>query len=143
MSGNFIFGTTLKWTGDKRGELYSSEKPQLQISTPPEFKGPDGYWSPEELFLASINSCIMTTFLYFTEKFSLSFFSYESEIEGGVGFEGGKLVFSSVVVRPVIMVKSKSEKEKARQAIEKSEEYCLISGSVKSKITVLPRVEIK
>ena len=139
----FTFRTTVKWTEGKRANLYSSEKPQLQISTPPEFKGPAGYWSPEELFLASINSCIMTTFLYFAEKFSLFFLSYESEIEGEVGFEGGKLVFSSVVVRPVIMVKSESEKEKARQAIEKSEEYCLISGSVKSKITVLPRIEIK
>ena len=139
----FVFKTALKWIEGEKGNLYSSEKLQLQISTPPEFKGPGGYWSPEELFLASINSCIMTTFLYFAEKFSFSFLSYESEIEGEVTFEEGKLIFSSVKVNPLIKVESESDKEKAKQAIEKSEKYCLISSSVKSKITIFAKVEIQ
>ena len=139
---SFIFRTTVKWREDKRGSIWSSQKDEIEISTPPEFKGPEGYWSPEELFLASINSCIMTTFLYFAEKFALSFLSYESKIEGEVSFEEGKLIFSSITVEPLIRVRNESEREKVRKVIEKSEKYCLISSSVKTKITVLPKVEI-
>ena len=142
MNKDFIFKTTVKWIEGKKGKLSSADKPSIEVSIPPDFKGPEGYWSPEDLFLASINSCIMTTFLYFAEKVSLSFLSYESEIEGTVSFEEGKLVFSSVIIKPLIKVKNKSDAEKAKQLIEKSEKYCLISSSVKSKITVLPRIEI-
>ena len=142
MNKDFIFKTTVKWIEGKKGKLSSEDKPSIEVSIPPDFKGPEGYWSPEDLFLASINSCIMTTFLYFAEKVSLSFLSYESEIEGTVSFEEGKLVFSSVIIKPLIKVKNKSDAEKAKQLIEKSEKYCLISSSVKSKITVLPRIEI-
>jgi len=137
----FVFKTATKWIEDRKGKLLSSGKPTLQISTPPEFSGPSGYWSPEELFLCSINSCIMTTFLYFAEKFSLSFQSYESEVEGEVSFEEGRYLFSSIIVRPIIKVKSQKEEEKAKIAIEKSEKYCLISCSVKTKITVIPKIQ--
>lgn len=143
MDKKFIFTTTLIWAGDKRGKLFCPNKPQIEISTPPEFRGPVGYWSPEDLFLASINSCIMTTFIYFAEKLFLVFLSYKSEIEGEVTFEEGKLAFSSVTVRPVIEVKSGTDKEKAKQAIEKSEKHCLISSSVKPKITLLPKIKLK
>jgi len=139
----FIFRTTLEWKEDKKGTLHNSQKFPIEVSTPPEFKGPEGYWSPEELFLCSINSCIMTTFIYFAEKSSLVFLSYGSEIEGEVSFEEGKLMFSSITVRPIIKIKSESDKEKAKQLIEKSEKYCLISSSVRSKITLLPTIEIK
>jgi organic hydroperoxide reductase OsmC/OhrA len=143
MDKKFTFKTTVKWIEGKKGNLYSSGKPSIEISTPPEFSGPRGYWSPEEFFLCSINSCIMTTFIYFAEKFSFSFLSYKSEIEGKVSFEEGKLVFSSVTVKPIIKVENEVNKEKAKQAIEKSEKYCLISSSVKSKITLLPKIEVE
>lgn len=142
MNKNFIFKTTVKWTEDKKGKLHCSTKPSIEISTPPEFKGHEGYWSPEDLFLASINSCIMTTFIYFAEKSSLVFLSYESEIKGEVSFEEGKLMFSSITVRPIITVKNEPDKEKAKQLIEKSEKYCLISSSVRSKITLLPTIKM-
>ena len=142
MSQKFIFKTAIKWTEDKKGRVDTAGKPTIEVSTPPEFRGHSGYWSPEDLFLASINSCIMTTFLYFAEKASLSFVSYESESEGEVTFHEGKLVFSEVTVRPHIRVKSDSEKEKAEELIEKSEDYCLISSSLKVKVTLLPEIEI-
>lgn len=141
MVKKFIFKTSLKWEEGKRGTLYNSDKPSIEFSTPPEFMGPEGNWSPEDFFLASINSCIMTTFIYFAEKDSLSFSSYESEIEGEVGFGDRKLAFSSIIVKPVITVRNKSDKEKAKAVIEKSEEYCLISSSVKSKVTLLPNIK--
>ena len=141
MNQKFIFQSSLKWVDKKRGNLNSLGKPPIAISTPPEFKGPGGYWSPEELFLSSINACIMTTFLYFADKFSVDFLSYNSEVEGEVHFQEGKLVFSSITVRPVISVKGTSAREDALQAIRKSEKYCLISCSLKLKVEVVPEIK--
>ena len=138
MFKNIVFTNTVKWDGEKKATLSSKNGPQLKISTPPEFKGPEGYWSPEELFLASINSCIMTTFLYFAEKFLASFLSYESSIEGKVNLKGGKLLFTAITVWPDIRVPDKTQEQKIAEIVEKSEKYCLVSSSVETEIQVFP-----
>lgn len=135
------FKNTVKWDEGKKATLSSRNNPDIEISTPPEFNGPPGYWSPEELFLASINSCIMTTFLYLVEKFSASFLSYESRIEGEVNLRGGKLLFTSITVRPEIRVPDKTQAQRIADIVQKSEKYCLISSSVETEIKVLPEIK--
>jgi peroxiredoxin-like protein len=143
MEKSIVFKVATNWSDGKTGVVKNKEHLSVKIATPPEFNGPSGYFSPEELFLASINSCIMTTFFYFAERFSFSFLSYESEASGEVIFEDGKFAFSSIIVKPVIKVKDTTEKEKAAKGIEKSEKYCLISNSVKADIKVLPEIIVK
>ncbi len=138
----FIFQASVKWTENKKGNVSSLNKPDIEISTPPQFEGYEGYWSPEELFLSSINSCIMTTFFYFADKFSLEFVSYHSEIEGEVCLDKGSFVFSLITVRPIVTVKNIYKKEKVLKTIEKSHKYCLVSASVKSEIKIEPKVNI-
>ncbi|NOZ64156.1 MAG: OsmC family peroxiredoxin [Caldiserica bacterium] len=137
---SFVFKTKVKWEENKKGEIWSSKTPRIKISTPPEFKGPEGFWSPEELFLASVNTCIMTTFLYFKDKFSFHLFSYESEIEGAVSFKEGKLSFTSITIYPRIKVK-KGEISRAKSAMKKTEEYCLISNSIRPKVKVITDIQ--
>ncbi len=77
-SKRFIYENSIKWQKEKIGLLSSSGKPYIEVATPPEFKGHVGIWSPEDLFVASVNSCIMTTFLYYAQKENLEILSYES-----------------------------------------------------------------
>ena len=69
----FIYRTNLKWTGSKKGLLSGEDRPTIEVSTPFEFRGHAGIWTPEELFVASVNICIMTTFLYYAEKRNFTF----------------------------------------------------------------------
>ncbi len=103
----FIYTTKVKWLKERVGRVASSGKPVLEISTPPEFGGKEGVWAPEELFIASVNSCVMTTFLYFANKEKLNFVSYESEAEGIL--ERGKrgFWFSQITLYPKIVVKER------------------------------------
>ena len=55
----FIYKNSLEWQGERKGTIYSDRKPGFRISIPPEFKGHPGIWSPEDLFVASVNSFIM------------------------------------------------------------------------------------
>jgi len=75
----FTYRTSVRWTGRKTGEASSPGKPSLAVATPPEFKGHEGFWSPEDLFVASVDACVMTTFLALAERAGVSFAAYESE----------------------------------------------------------------
>ena len=140
MFKNIVFKNTVKWDGGEKATLGSKNNDEIKVSMPPEFKGPEGYWSPEELFLASINSCILTTFLYFAKKLSVSFLTYESSIEGTVDLKGGKLLFTTITVRPIIRVSDKTQEQKIAEVMEKSKKYCLISSSVATEIQVIPEI---
>src|SRR5213080_402710 len=96
----YAYKTGLKWTERKIGVLSSPGKPDLQVATPPEFKGHEGIWSPEDLFVASVNACVMSTFLAFAERSGLTFASYESDAEGRVELVDGKLQVTSVALTP-------------------------------------------
>ena len=56
--------TSVKWTGDRRAVLAADGLPSLEVATPPEFPAVHpGIWSPEHLYTAAAEACLMTTFL--------------------------------------------------------------------------------
>jgi peroxiredoxin-like protein len=136
----YTYQTSLKWTERKMGMLTSRGKPDVQVSTPPEFKGHEGIWSPEDLFVASVNVCVMSTFLAFAERAGLAFTSYESGAEGRVELVDGKFQVTSIVLTPRLTVKSDGDIDKARELLMKAESNCLISNSVKTRVTIQPSV---
>src|SRR5574338_12729 len=78
----YTYRTAVKWTEQKKGVITCDSKPQIQVATPPEFKGHEGIWSPEDLYVAAANICLMTTFLAFAERAGLAFTAFQSEAEG-------------------------------------------------------------
>ena len=138
----FIYRINLKWTESKKGVLSSPGKPNIEVATPPEFRGHPGIWSPEELFVASLNICIMTTFLYYAQRENVKFLSYESSAEGTLVKGEIGLIFSSVEVTPKVLVKSASEIDKIRNILALSEKNCFISNSIKSKVTIRPKIKL-
>ncbi|MCK5306820.1 MAG: OsmC family protein [Candidatus Omnitrophica bacterium] len=139
-SKKFIYKTNVTWTEEKKGILCSAGKPTIEVATPPEFKGHEGIWTPEELFVAAVNICIKTTFLHYAQKSNLKFLSYESEAEGILERVGNQFIFSEIKVKPKIKVKSVSQTEKAKELIQFSEKNCLISNSIKTKVEVIPEI---
>jgi len=139
-SKKFIYKTNVTWTEEKKGILCSTGKPTIEVATPPEFKGHEGMWTPEELFVASVNSCIKTTFLHYAQKSDFKFVSYESEAEGTMERVENQFMFSEIKVRPKIIVTSSNQIEKAKEFIQLSEKNCLISNSIKTKVEVVPEI---
>jgi peroxiredoxin-like protein len=139
-SKQYIYKNSIRWTGGKKGMFSADRKQELEVSTPPEFNGPAGYWSPEDLFVASVNSCIMTTFIYFAERKGISFKSYSSSAEGILKMKGGGLKFTKVIVRPKIEVEHEELGQKFLSLIRLSEEYCLISNSIEAEVELEPEI---
>jgi len=130
------YRTAVRWTGEKRGISTASGKPSIDVATPPEFKGHEGIWSPEDLFVISVNVCVMMTFLAFAERARLSLTRYESEAEGQLEFIDGGFQFTRVNVRPQVLQKPGTDVSKAHELMAKAEKYCLVSRSVKSEVEV-------
>jgi peroxiredoxin-like protein len=134
----YLYQTSVKWTEQRKGVIACEGKPDVQVATPPEFKGHEGIWSPEDLFVASANICLMTTFLAVAERAGLAFSTYESAAEGRLELVEGKFQFTTIAIRPIITLKSGDDADKAKELIEKAERNCLISNSMKANVTLEP-----
>ena len=82
MEDKYFYQTEVEWTGERHGDLRAPVLPQLQVDAPPEFKGHHGVWTPEHLFVASVNSCFMTTFLAIAENSRLDIVSFKAAATG-------------------------------------------------------------
>ena len=51
-------------------------------------------------------------------------------------------MFSEIKIRPKIVVAWSNKVEKAKELIELAKDNCLISNSIKSKVTVYPEIKI-
>jgi len=135
---SYKYVASVRWTGEKKGTMAVAGKPSVEVATPPEFKGHEGIWSPEDLFVASVNSCIMTTFLAFAERAGLRFETFESEAEGLLEFVDGKFLFTKVVVRPRIALQPGEDPRKAEEILHKADRNCLVSNSLRTEVVLEP-----
>ena len=134
---SFRYRAKTTWASARRGLLSAVEKPNIVVGSPPEFKGERDVWTPEEMLVGSLNTCIMLTFLSIAQARGLTPASYESEAEGLLENVEGKFRLTEVTVRPHITVKGEGEIERAREIIERAEDECFISNSVKSKVKIV------
>lgn len=134
----YTYRTAVKWSEQKKGTITSEGKPEIQVATPPEFKGHAGIWSPEDLYVAAANICLMTTFLAVAERAGLAFTAYQCEAEGRVELVEGKFQVTVITLRPHITLSSGDDANKARELIEKAEANCLVSNSMKTRIALEP-----
>jgi organic hydroperoxide reductase OsmC/OhrA len=115
----------------------------IEVATPPDFpKGIPGIWSPEHLFTASVSSCFMTTFLAIAENSKLNFKSFNCSSSGKLEQLDGKLQMTEILLEPALTILKEEDKEKASRILLKTEQACLISNSIKSKVTMIPTIKI-
>jgi peroxiredoxin-like protein len=135
---NHSYTVNLKWVSDRKGEISSPQLSQtIEVATPPEFpKGMESIWSPEHLLTAAVNSCYMTTFLSIAENSKLEFISFDCAATGKLELVEGKLLMTEIALKPVLLISNESDKDRAERILQKSEAACLISNSIKSKVTL-------
>lgn len=137
----YWYETEVEWTEQRKGELESPGLATLQVASPPEFKGHEGMWTPEHYFVASVNSCFMTTFLAIAEASKLEVISFDSRATGkldkveGIGYQ-----MIEIVLKPKLVVRYAKDLERAGRILEKAEKNCLISNSIKSTVNLEPEL---
>ncbi len=128
---HFSFEVNLNWIDDTRGVLAAKDaNGTVHVATPPEFGGSGRPWTPEHLFLASISSCFMTTYLAFTKKLRFHFSNFECNSIGQVEIIDGKYKFTHIDLYPKVFINDETLREKANLALEKTHKHCLVSNSI-------------
>lgn len=144
------YNVDLAWEGGRKGLIISPEvtgppfdAEGIEVATPPQFpKGVPGMWSPEHLLTAAVSSCLMTTFLAIAENFKLKFEAFTCYATGKLELVGGLWEMTEINLSPLLRISDENQRELARKVLQRSEKACLISNSIKSKVTVQSTVEV-
>jgi organic hydroperoxide reductase OsmC/OhrA len=129
----YYFEVQLHWQEGRKGILTASDvKDTIKVATPPEFSGgvPD-MWSPEHLFLSSLSSSFMTTYLALAEKSNLTVTHYECNVIGQIALVEGHLEFTSINLFPKIYVATTEEIVKGNEVLMKAYKHCIVANSIK------------
>lgn len=138
----FIYRTDLEWIGNRAGTLRAAGKPEFRVASPPEFKGEAGVWTPEDLFVAAVNVCTMTTFAAFAQRLNLPVLSYRCEAEGVLEFMEGGYRFTRVTLRPEIVVESDAAVAQAEKTLGDAHKSCIVSNSIVATVVIEPKIRV-
>lgn len=138
----FRYKNSLVWEGARRGKLMASGKADIQVASPPEFKGEPGFWCPEEMFVGSVNTCLMLTFLAFANAKNIAVVAYESSADGLLENVQGKYRVTEVVVEAKVSLKSSADLETARKIMEGVDSQCFITNSITTKVKLSPEFRV-
>jgi len=140
---SFHYHTRGEWKQGRKIEASAEGKPNLETSSPPEFKGDQGVWTPEDFFVTALNVCIMETFLALAEQKGLGLGGLDSSAEALLEFKDGKYRFTEITVRPQVTVKSQQDVERARPIMDSAHANCFVSNSITTSVKVLPEFRVK
>jgi organic hydroperoxide reductase OsmC/OhrA len=136
-----FYETEVSWLGARLGELRSPGLPTIEVASPPEFQGHAGVWTPENLYVASVNACFIMTFLAIAQFSKLEFVSISAAAGGKLEkIAGAGHQITEIVLKPRLIVRSGTDLERAKRMLEKAEKNCFISNSVRTRVTLEPEV---
>ena len=136
------YKTTAEWKGEHSGEVRLSNGPVLPFSAPAGLKGVEGVLTPEDAFVAALNTCYALMFIWNAERLKIDLVSYTCDAEGHVEeFLDRTSTFDEVTLKPKIVVRNCTE-DKVRRALSLAEKYSLIWQSIKAKVTLEPEITI-
>jgi organic hydroperoxide reductase OsmC/OhrA len=139
----YFYETSLTWEGKRKGNATAPGLPGLPVSTPPEFNGDAGFWTPEHLFVLAAESCLMATFVAIAEKMRVGVRSYSSSARGKLEWiDGEGYRFTELEIRPAIELEQEADREKALRVVEKAEKGCLVARSITTRVTVVADIRV-
>lgn len=125
-----IFRNTLHKNSDQLARTSMSGISELEVGPPQEYGGNPNTLNPEEMLVASVNSCIMLVFYHFANKYEVEITSYNSDAEGKVEKTKNGLRFMNVQVKAKIGLANLNQVEKIEEIAKLADQYCLVSGSL-------------
>ena len=125
-----IFSNTVYQNSGQPAKTTMSGIGETEVGPPPEYGGSPNSLNPEEMFVASVNSCIMLVFYHFVKKYEVEVASYHSDAKGKVEKTKNGLRFTNIEVKAKVTLGGAGSAEKIEEIAQLAERYCLVSGSL-------------
>lgn len=104
--------------------------PPLENQAPPEFGGPEGYWSPETLVTGAVASCLILTFRNLARTQKLEWSNLQVDCKGEVDKTREGIKFTKFSIDAKLTVAGDTDESKARTVLENAKKYCLVTASL-------------
>ena len=138
----YTYHTDVTWKGEHWGEIHMGNGPVMSFSAPPDAHGHPGVLTPEDAFVAAVNTCVMMMFVWACERFRIDLVSYDCRAEGTKRIELDRTeTFTRVVLQPRIVVRGESRK-RVERALQSARKYSLVANSIKSELIIEPEITI-
>ena len=111
--------------------------PVMDFLAPPDAHGHAGVLTPEDAFVAAVNTCIMMMFLWACERFKIDLVSYDCHAEGSKRTALDRTeTFTHVVVRG-------DSRKRIERALQSAQKYSLVARSITSDLAAESEIIIK
>ncbi|KLU22994.1 peroxiredoxin [Caballeronia mineralivorans PML1(12)] len=143
------------WTGDQgsgtsRYDAYSRDhlvravnKPAIEASSDPAFRGDATRHNPEELFVASLSSCHMLWYLHLCAVNGIVVTGYVDDPVGTMEETvQGSGRFTDVLLRPQVRIGAGGDVKLAERLHEEAHKFCFIANSVNFPVRCEPSTDI-
>jgi organic hydroperoxide reductase OsmC/OhrA len=106
----------------------------LRSASPAEFGGPGDRWSPETLLVGAVADCFVLTFRVVARASRLPWSSLCCEAIGTLDRVGRAMQFTQLTLHASLSIPAGVDPYQARRALDKAEQNCLVSNSLKATI---------
>ncbi|MBS1841548.1 MAG: OsmC family protein [Acidobacteria bacterium] len=142
MENQLACRVTAAWESGRKGTVAAPGiEPKIRFSSPPEFKGDPGFWTPEHFLLAAVASCFVVTFYALADRSRMEFGKLDLSVEGRLGMFEGRLSFREIILQPTLTILQAQDRDRAYALLERTEHGCLIARSLACPVMMEPLVK--
>jgi len=113
---------------------------ELVLTSDPAFRGDAGYLNPEQLLTAAASSCQMLSFLALAARSGIDVVSYVDSALATMPMDVARI--ETIVLHPVVTVRGPVNVAEVTALVNQAHEECFIARSLKTDVTIEPRVEV-
>jgi organic hydroperoxide reductase OsmC/OhrA len=137
----WTYETALTWAGGETGIERTANRPDLSVSSPPEFGGREDQWNPELLLVASVESCLLLTALSVAKRQKIELKGYSSKAVGRMAKTPEGLRFQEIAIAVTLTIDASTDAGAAARIVHTAEKYCPVSNALKCPVTVSVNVQ--
>jgi organic hydroperoxide reductase OsmC/OhrA len=144
------YQTRLRWTGstglgwDHYDRTHSVTAPpaeqEVRVTTG-ESKGDPAILNPEQLLVMAASSCQMLWFLHLAAKARIDVVAYEDDALALMPEDAEPVRITEITLRPRITVSGDANDERIHKLVHRAHDYCFISNSLNSALSIEPTVQ--
>jgi organic hydroperoxide reductase OsmC/OhrA len=108
--------------------------PELASQPPKQFGGPGDAWSPEDLLCAAVADCFCLSFRAIAAASKFAYTDLHCEAIGTLDRVERAMLFTEFKVVARLTLPAGADTERGQKLLEKAEQTCLITNSLKSSV---------
>lgn len=122
--------------------LSAAGLPDIASAAPQQFGGPGNLWSPEDLLVAAVADCFALSFRAIAAASKFEFVHLECRVTGTLDRVERIMLFTEFQIEAELTIPAGGDTSRAERLLEKAEQACLITNSLKSTVHLSSRVTV-